>query len=749
MSRFIVLLTSLFSVLAFLAVWHAAVTPLSHQACRMSWMSPSYILQANFDKKWSQLAGRYSLWLYREVGWEEKLHGQPVLFIPGNAGSSRQVRSIASSSTRQYFSQPYTPALSAPLRPIDYFSVDFNEDFSALHGPTLDAQRQYCAAAVSYILSLYESGTKIILMGHSMGGIVATALLPNPNVSAVITMSSPHALPPARFDRRIPDIYARTQKVLAHDPTPVLSLCGGATDGMIPSEYCILPVPETNEGEMVPYRRTVFTSALEGAWTGVSHQVIVWCHQVRWRVARAAIELSGVSTLKDQEERLDRWLSDGLRLPARESRSTLPSETIQGAHMVDSISLHNPTESKAYILRVPDHGSRFVLWVDKGSISPLSLAHPSPLSVGAVYCDGKAGPCQTLRPNEYRILPHPFPSPNAEGIDESEGIIVLEANVNSGHFIVVNIEYADGHGSITAGFTPPEPIVVHDGAFRAIWSKIPIPLNPNSLSAVVHLPNLRSHSFLVYRVVPVFDITYTCSSSPLLPPMLTHTSPSEAHHHSLHPDSAVYLHAHTDAPYLPHNPGAQGVAFTIRASYGCAPAALHLTIDWWRTLGRLGPRLWPAVAAWSVGLASLMLMRALPARISSPPTRLTVGESLSTWIRQDLWAYGIPSVLVFGVVPLSPAFGLGTQGELLFTPLYAVILVLSSGTLCALWVVLQLLLSVMAVGSSIFTRALKRGRAPSPNNPTPRNGVTAFFSLSLVFALVALLVPWQVAFLGC
>ncbi len=36
----------------------------------MSWMSPSYVLQSKFNRSWSPLADRYSLWLYREVGWE-------------------------------------------------------------------------------------------------------------------------------------------------------------------------------------------------------------------------------------------------------------------------------------------------------------------------------------------------------------------------------------------------------------------------------------------------------------------------------------------------------------------------------------------------------------------------------------------------------------------------------------------------------------------------------------------------------
>ncbi len=33
-------------------------------------MSPSYILQSDFNESWTPLAKRYSLRLYREVGWE-------------------------------------------------------------------------------------------------------------------------------------------------------------------------------------------------------------------------------------------------------------------------------------------------------------------------------------------------------------------------------------------------------------------------------------------------------------------------------------------------------------------------------------------------------------------------------------------------------------------------------------------------------------------------------------------------------
>lgn len=49
----------------------------------------------------------------------------PVLFLPGNAGSARQVRSIASSATRQYFSSPYVVSdafESRGVKPLDIFT---------------------------------------------------------------------------------------------------------------------------------------------------------------------------------------------------------------------------------------------------------------------------------------------------------------------------------------------------------------------------------------------------------------------------------------------------------------------------------------------------------------------------------------------------------------------------------------------------------------------------------------------------
>lgn len=84
MSRLVVLLSafSAFSALVLYLSGSDIVRTLSPQGCRMSWMSPSYVLQSAFDTSWSPFAKRYSLWLYREVGWQTaEVHPEPICVL--------------------------------------------------------------------------------------------------------------------------------------------------------------------------------------------------------------------------------------------------------------------------------------------------------------------------------------------------------------------------------------------------------------------------------------------------------------------------------------------------------------------------------------------------------------------------------------------------------------------------------------------------------------------------------------------
>ncbi|OBZ70020.1 GPI inositol-deacylase [Grifola frondosa] len=759
---FLLAIFSVVSVILFYFSGSDIVHTLSPQGCRMSWMSPSYVLQSHFDHTWSPLTRRYSLWLYREVGWENtELHGSPVLFIPGNAGSSHQVRSIASSAARQYYHAPYLVASefhAERYSPLDFFALEFNEDLSAFHGPTLDSEKAYAARAIDYILSLYPPHTSITIMAHSMGGIVATALLPHPNISAIITMSTPHTLPPARFDRRVDRIYSTNSGILSSNPTPILSLCGGATDLMIPSESCILPQALSQE-EGGPYRRTVFTSALEGSWTGVGHREMVWCHQVRWRVARAALELAAVSSSSERATVLDKWLRDGHTLPAYSASGDLHLHTTEYETLRAEfpLVLKNPRTPRVYLFPVPRPSGesptvKFVIYVSQGSIGSVAPQLPLPLHVSVYLCPGHPPePCTSLEPTVLKLIPapvvgQPFPVPN-EGTDESEGIVLFEAEVSvdlEAH-VAVSVNGVDGRGWVVGGFVPEDAIVVDVSTLGVLISPISVAVPHDALRSQIRFPRLLSNALLVYRLTPVFNDHEACEDA-LLPPLLQHTShPSETHYFPLAPRSTrpILLHTHASAPYIGTSVTyARGVDLVVYSSGECSVAHVELRLDWWGTLGRWGARYATAAASWAVGIVALLLFNAWRAADASGALP-DVRSSLDRFARCVLpWA--LLASYVFSLVPLPAGFWLGNRGEPIFAPIAPLLLLIVTGLVFVSWWTLSLMLWPLSRILGMIGRSSRRNE--DTTGQTSRN---ALLSIGFVSLLIFVLVPWQVAFLGC
>jgi len=379
-------------------------------------------------------------------------------------------------------------------------------------------------------------------MGHSMGGIVATSLLPSNNISTIITMSTPHTLPPARFDSRIDRLYDNLKETLAGDPTPIVSICGGAMDMMIMSESCILPKASNDT-----FRRTVFTSALEGAWTGVGHREMVWCHQVRWRVARAALELDAAHDSSSRARVLDKWLRDGHTLPPSvvDDEHNLDLSDISKVELLPSgqnLVLKNPRDSKTYLLPVLLGSSstelqQVTILVSQGSIASVSPQHSIPLRVSVFECTGpstSSARCSLLQPETLKLIPNPvpgrsFPVPQ-EGADESEGVVLYETRVsaktsdtpNEFRWIAIHIEGADGRGWVLAGLDDAAPVVStistlckfsyppasdHELSFllyaALLFGSTSIDLPKNAvLSSSFTFPNLLSNALVVYRVRP-------------------------------------------------------------------------------------------------------------------------------------------------------------------------------------------------------------------------------------------------------
>ena len=213
---------------------------------------------------------------------------------------------------------------------LDFFTVDFNEDITAWHGQTLLDQAEYLNEAIAYILSLYHDPRRsrrdpglpdpssVILVGHSMGGMVARTMLVLPNyqansINTIITMAASHARPPISFDADIVHTYERvndywrkaySQKWANDNPlwhVTLISVAGGGLDTIVPSDYASIAslVPET-------HGFTVFTSSIPNVWTGSDHLSILWCDQFRKVVIRSLIEAVNVHRPSQTKPRADR-----------------------------------------------------------------------------------------------------------------------------------------------------------------------------------------------------------------------------------------------------------------------------------------------------------------------------------------------------------------------------------------------------------------------------------------------------------
>ncbi|EGX94661.1 GPI inositol-deacylase [Cordyceps militaris CM01] len=329
------LVTAALGLLLLAAIVHSLVRRQQDaKGCRMSYMRPSYIHFREFDTEHTRFATKYSLHLYREQGLDDeaKLRGVPVLFIPGNAGSYKQVRPIAAEAASYFYEhlQHDGSSLNAGIRNLDFFTVDFNEDITAFHGQTLLDQAEYLNEAIRYILSLYSDPNKVIrdsdlpdptsviIIGHSMGGVVARTMLVQPNyqansINTIVTMSAPHARPPVTFDGQIVQIYdeineywrrAYTQKWASSNPlwhVTLISIAGGSLDTVVPSDYADIDslVPET-------HGFTVYTTGVPTVWTSADHQAIMWCDQFRKVVSQALFNVVDVNRASQTKPRAER-----------------------------------------------------------------------------------------------------------------------------------------------------------------------------------------------------------------------------------------------------------------------------------------------------------------------------------------------------------------------------------------------------------------------------------------------------------
>ncbi|XP_053554532.1 GPI inositol-deacylase [Bombina bombina] len=272
--------------------------------CSMTYMFeyPEY-QKIPLPKKVSRLYPAYELYLYGEGIYAARnknmtFSGIPVLFIPGNAGSYKQARSIGSIALRkaENIDNKYH---------FDIFTVNLNEELVALYGGSLQRQTEFVHICIKTILRLYKGqefpSQSVVIIGHSMGGLVARALLTlktfKPELlNLIITQATPHIAPVLPVDSYLIDFYTLvnnywTLNVHKLQNLTMLSVAGGYRDFQVRSGLTFLPDSNLHKSAL-----SVVSSAVPRTWASTDHLSIVWCKELILATTRALFDMIDANT---------------------------------------------------------------------------------------------------------------------------------------------------------------------------------------------------------------------------------------------------------------------------------------------------------------------------------------------------------------------------------------------------------------------------------------------------------------------
>ncbi|XP_072044327.1 GPI inositol-deacylase-like [Amphiura filiformis] len=301
------------SVLLAILSWglYDILTNFEPNGCAMTYMFeyPKYLDVPGLPENVQEAYPRYSLYLYGEGRYAQEstiksrnlnLQGIPVLFVPGNAGSYKQVRSLGSVALRKAARFSFH---------FNYFSVDFSGEFSGLYGPVLQEQTEFVHHCIQHILTLYSSTkdppTSVLLVGHSMGGLIARALFTLPNfdtslVHTIITQATPQQNAVINIDCKMSAFYSKVNQYWQENvnssrlqDVTVLSVGGGHRDFQVRTGL-------TSLDGIVPESRglSVTTTGVPSVWLSTDHLCVVWCKELVMATKRAIFDIVDKKTKK-------------------------------------------------------------------------------------------------------------------------------------------------------------------------------------------------------------------------------------------------------------------------------------------------------------------------------------------------------------------------------------------------------------------------------------------------------------------
>ena len=191
----------------------------------------------------------------------------------------------------------------------NYFSVDYEEELSALYGPYLQRQTEFLYHSIHRILRCYKNlrknqPTSVIAIGHSMGGLVIRGLFTLPKfktnmISTIITLATPHLHPPLKLDYELDSYYKKVNQYWLANSIALLknitflSLAGGFRDFLVRSDLCFMHGVQENSYLFSTAVKNVPTIRLE-----TDHQCIVWCNELVRMLTRAFFKMIDYHTIQ-------------------------------------------------------------------------------------------------------------------------------------------------------------------------------------------------------------------------------------------------------------------------------------------------------------------------------------------------------------------------------------------------------------------------------------------------------------------
>ncbi|KAF9908894.1 GPI inositol deacylase [Linnemannia zychae] len=651
----------------------------------------------------SRFAGKYNLLLYRDDEYDDQLSlnrlrstnlltqlsssewsvdksvkikptGIPALFIPGNAGSAKQVRSMAKEAARYYYQtlpreQGIRPEGS---KPIDFFTLDLNEEFSAFHGQLLQDQAHYVNEVIAYLLSLYadiDNGpstprpTSVLIIGHSMGGIVARSIFTTDNymqgsVHAILTVATPHMIPPIALDDKVSAAYDKIEDFWTHGfQTPhsplanvsLVSIMGGNLDITVNSD-------SGNIHHLVPQSHgfSVFTSSIPHAWVGTDHLSILWCNQVAMAIGKALVDLVDARRTEQVKPLGERMKIFRKRfLTGAEERGSLMAAA--GVYDEQTFSLSDfehtfvetdSPEAHSTIALLTDHAtgqnSRLDVFMCKNYAPSSSLPKPQALSCRGdklVFLPIPASTESSTMPlftgEYYTAREFRFSQKQVRELVEYPFMVVLDRGRQHAEpgFLLTEYRVKGAHREVIETTTL--------GLLRAGLKRERFPETP-ALVSTISLPNMDS-SLLAYNL----KVNRPGCQGQMFTPLMRQSS------WAMHEDkysvniagkeSGIDINFHGDLPYFDKIQlgGNKGIELRFWIDPLCAqPLSLALEVDKYGSLGKVVIRYRMVVLVFTF-LVVLLALRAQVRELARTGYFMSFGETLSKLIRSTFWHFSV------------------------------------------------------------------------------------------------------------